>query len=191
MNIFFRIIVALVLCLLPAAAYGQPPAYTVVKEKSYVKFIAIAGTTPHEGRFESYSADIRFDPENLKDSSIKVEVDVAGVKVAADEVQKMVTLPEWLSAELFPTASFVSKTIIRMPSTDNYYAEGTLTLRGKALPATLNFRMEHFDAEGAVASGYVSLARKDFGIGQGEWAGDDVVKNEVRVEFRIAAEKTP
>jgi polyisoprenoid-binding protein YceI len=76
-----------------------------------------------------------------------------------------------------------------MPGSDNYYANGDLIIRGKKVPVILNFFMEHFDEKNAVASGSISIARNDFGVGQGEWSRDDVVKNEVRVQFRIAAEK--
>jgi len=171
------------------AALADIPAYTVIKEKSFIKFFAIQNGASVEGRFNDFTADIRFDPDHLDQSSITVEVATNSVSAADDEVVKNLKTKDWLSTEIFPKAVFTCKKLTRMPTSDNYYADGTLTLHGKTLPVVLNFQMEHFDGKNALATGYVTLHRMDFNIGQGEWAHDDVIKNEVRVEFRIAAER--
>lgn len=170
-------------------AYADVPTYSVVKEKSFLKFFAIQNGAPVEGKFNDFTADIRFDPNQLDQSSIRVEVPTGSVQVADVEITKNLKMPTWLSTEAFPKALFECKKITRMPSTDDYYADGTLTLRDKTVPVVLNFQMEYFDDKSAVAKGYVTLHRKDFGVGTGEWAKDDVIKDEVRVEFRIAATK--
>lgn len=174
---------------LPHAAFADLPSYSVVKEKSFIKFTAIQNDAAIEGRFKDYTADIHFDHENLLDSSITVEVDTGSVMVENEDVQKNITLPEWLGVVEFPKAVFSCKRLVRMPESENYYAEAKLTLHGKTLPVVLNFQLERFDGEVAVATGYVSLRRFDYSIGQGEWSRDDVIKNEVRVDFRIFAEK--
>ena len=188
-----RIIEILILlalsCFVAAGAQADAPAYRMIREKSFIKFFAIQNDAPVEGRFNDFTTDIRFDPEHLDQSSVKVEVSIGSLEVANEDVQKTLKLPEWLSADAFPKAVFTCKKFTRMPSSNNYYVDGQLTLRGKTVPVSLNFQMEHFDGTNAVATGYVSIHRKDFDIGQGEWSRDDVVKNEVRVEFRVAAEK--
>ena len=174
---------------IPLEALAEAPAYKLVKEKSALKFFAIQNNAPVEGRFDDFTTDIHFDPEHLDQSSIKVEVNTGSVHVENQDVLTNIKLPVWLSTEAFPKATYVSKKITRMPSSDNYYVDGELTIRGKKVPATLNFRMEHFDSSNAVASGNISIMRKDFDVGQGEWSRDDVIKNEVRIEFRVATEK--
>lgn len=167
----------------------EAPAYQVVKEKSFLKFFALQNGAPVEGGFGDFTADIRFDPEHPDQSSIAVEVNTASVIAANEDVAKNLKLPEWLSVEAFPKAVFKSKTITRMPMSDNYYSEGELTLHGKTVPVTLNFQMNRFDGKRAIATGYATLRRLDYGIGQGEWAKPDVIKNEVRVQFRIVADR--
>jgi polyisoprenoid-binding protein YceI len=176
-------------CLLSAPALAEAPAYELQKHKSHIKFFAIQNGASVEGKFNEFSADIRFDPEHTDQSSIKVVIKTGSVSMRNEEILTNIKLPDWLSVEVFPEAVFTSKKINRMPSTDNYYAEGQLTLRDKTMPVVLNFHMDHFDDNVAVASGSVTLHRKDFGVGQGEWARDDVIKDEVRVEFRVATEK--
>jgi len=172
-----------------AATLADVPAYEMVKSKSFLKFFAIQNGAPVEGKFEDFTTDIRFDPDHLDQSSITVNVAIGSVVVADPDVLKNIKMPDWLSADAFPKAIFICKKLTRMPSSDNYYADGQLTLRGKTAPVVLNFQMVHFDDKNAVATGSVTLHRKDYDIGQGEWSRDDVIKDEVRVEFRIAAEK--
>ena len=166
-----------------------PAPYSVIKEKSFIKFIAIQNGAPVEGKFDNFTADIHFDHEDLIDSSINVVVDTGSVSVADSDVLSNIKMPEWLNVQAFPKAVFICKKLTRMPGSENYYADGKLTLRDKTVPVVLNFQMTHFDDSVAIATGYVSLRRFDYGIGQGEWSRDDVIKNEVRVEFRIVAEK--
>lgn len=165
------------------------PAYSVIKEKSFLKFIATQNSAPVQGAFDDYTADIRFDPEHAEASSIKAEIATGSIRTADEEIAKNLKLADWLDVSNFPKAVFECKKLTRMPSTDSYYGDGTLTLRGKTVPVVINFQMEHFDGDNAVAKGYVTLRRKDFGVGQGQWAKDDPIRNEVRVEFRIAAKK--
>jgi len=185
-----KILIALLASLFfTTPAFADVPAYTLDKEKSTLKFFAIQNGAPVEGQFSDFSADIRFDPNQLDKSSIKVDVNIGSVTAANDDVTSNIKLPEWLSAQAFPKATFACKKLTRMPASDNYYADGTLTLRGKTAPVVLNFQMEHMDDKEAIAKGYVTLRRSDFGVGQGQWAKDDVIKNEVRVEFRVVADK--
>lgn len=183
------ILILAVSALLSSAVSAAVPNYALVKEKSFLKFYAIQNGAPVEGRFDNFTADIAFDPKDLAHSSIAVDVDTGSVAAANSDVQTNLKLPEWLSTQHFPHAQFVSKKIEQMPQSENYFAEGALTLKGKTVPATLNFQFEHLDDKTAVAKGFVTLLRKDFDVGQGEWAKDDIIKNEVRVEFRVAAEK--
>lgn len=173
----------------PHVVAAPVPAYTLVKEKSFLKFVAIQNSAPVEGKFTDFTADIRFDPNQLDKSSVKVEVNMAKIEVANEEVEQNLALPEWLSVKEFPKAEFTCTKLTRMPMSDNYYADGQLTLRGKTLPAVLNFQMDHFDDKTAIAKGSVTLHRLPYGIGQGQWAKDDVIKDEVRVEFRVVAQK--
>lgn len=165
------------------------PSYSLVKDKSTLKFYAIQNGAPVEGSFTDYTADIHFDPDKLTESSVTVEVNTGSVTVANTDVAQSIKTPDWLSTETFPKAVFKCTKLSRMPQTNNYYADGELTLRGKTMPVVLNFQMEHIDDKGAIAKGSVTLRRNDFGVGQGEWAKDDTIKNEVRIEFRIVTEK--
>ncbi|MDE3059730.1 MAG: YceI family protein [Pseudomonadota bacterium] len=175
--------------LLAFPAVAEVPAYTLVKDKSVLKFIATQNGAPVEGQFRDFTADIRFDPSQLEQSGVTVEVATGSVTVANEDIAQNVKTSDWLSVEAFPKAVFTSRKISRAPGADHYRADGDLTLRGKSVPVTLDFQIEHLDTHSAIANGSVMLRRNDFGVGQGEWAQADVIKNDVRVEFRVVAEK--
>ena len=170
-------------------AFAELASYKVIKEKSSLKFFAINNNAPVEGEFKDFTADITFNADKPEEGKITVEVNIASVAASYDDVAKTLLTTDWLSAEKFPKAVFTSENISRMPSTDNYFAEGKLQLRDKTLPVVINFEVKFPDSKNAISKGFITLRRTDFGIGQGEWSRDDVVKNEVRVEFRLAAEK--
>ena len=177
-----------VLCFV-SQGFAEVPAYQVIKEKSSLRFFAIQNNASIEGKFTEFSASIQFAQDRPEDSSIVVEIFTASVETSYDEVMNNVKLPEWLSVEAFPKAKFISKKIVRMPMTNNYYAEGELTVRDKTAPVTLNFQLDQPEENIAIAKGSATLHRRNFGVGQGQWASDDVVKDEVRIEFRIVARK--
>lgn len=184
-----RLLFLLIGLLAATPAFADVPQYALVKDKSSLTFVAFMNGAPIQGIFNHYTADIRFDPKQLKKSSIKVVVDTGSVSVENDDVLKNIMQPDWLSVKQFPEATFTCTGLTQMPASQDYYAKGTLTLRGKTLPAELNFQMKHFDGNTAIADGYVTLHRLDFGIGQGQWAKDDVVQDNVRVNFRVVARK--
>lgn len=189
-------------CLLAGPAFAQVatptaqaeevkplPVYELVKEKSTLKFIATQNNAPVEGKFTAFDADIVFDPENVAGSHIRAEVDVASLALADAQTKETLLTADWLGAVAHPKAVFSSEKIDRIPGAKDFYAKGELELNGMKAPVTLNFSMDFMDDSSAVAHGFATLERADFGVGKGEWAKDDVVKKTVRVEFRIAAKK--
>ncbi len=179
----------------PAFAAEELPRYSVAPEGSKLKFVAIQNDAPVEGAFSRYTADIRFDPKRLDESSITVEVDMSSVFTAYPEVGTTLATADWFDVASFPKAHFRTITIKEIPpavvSDDRkyYYADSELSLRGVKMPLALNFVLESLDASGAIATGHLTLQRTDFGVGQGEWKNTEVVQNPVTVSFRIAAKR--
>jgi polyisoprenoid-binding protein YceI len=176
----------------PTAEAVKPvvvPAYELVKDKSSLKFIATQNNAPVEGKFSAFDADILFDPDHLDLSHIRVEVDLNSLSLADSQTQATLLSADWLSVAEFPKAVFDSEKLDKIPSTNDYYAKGMLSLRGIKAPATINFIIEYSDDTKIVASGSATIQRTEFGVGQKEWAKDDVIKKSVRVEFRVTANK--
>lgn len=168
---------------------SELPEYKLVPEKSSLKFFAIQNNSPVQGEFTDFTASIHFDKDKLEESTVQVEVDMTKIKTVNKDVASYLAETDWLAPASFPKAVFTSSKFTRMPSSESYYAPGDLTLRGVRKPVVLNFQLENVDGKRVVAKGFVTLQRNEFGVGQGEWSSDELIKHEVRVEFRIVADK--
>src|SRR4051812_33197137 len=104
-----------------APAFADAPAYTLVKDKSFLKFIAIQNSAPAEGKFTDFTADIHFDHDKPELSSITVEVNTGSITATNEDVEKNLKLPDWLSVDAFPKAVFKCTKLSHMPQSENYY----------------------------------------------------------------------
>lgn len=170
------------------------PRYAAVAEKSELRFVATQNHAPVEGRFTQFAAEIAFDPARPAECRIRAEIRLAAVAADYEEVARTLLTAPWFDAERFPAAVFEAfhcerfpEKAMQRPGLGAFRADGTLTLRGKTLPLSVQFVLERHDADGAAASGATTLRRTAFGIGQGEWAATDTVADEVAVRFRIEA----
>ena len=182
--------IALAVLLLPMQGHAaEPVRYKLVNERSTLKFFAIKDKLPLQGRFSEFSGEATIDAEKRDILTLKAEVKTGSIVLEDATLLGNVKKPDWLSVDAFPTASFEAEKLNRVPGSSNYYGDGSMTIRGKKIPATINLLLEQDDDDKVIARGYFTLRRSQFGLGQGEWAKDDVLKDEVRVEFRVVAVK--
>ncbi len=175
--------------LVSSSALAVVPAYILDSSQSSLTFTATQNNAPVKGSFKKFDADIEFTPDMLGNSHITVNIAIGSVSMDDMEIADTLKSAEWLSAEAFPNAEFKSTEITIDSGADNYLAKGILTLKQHAVPLTLHFHMNHQDSLGAEATGYGMLKRKDFTVGEGQWANDESVKNDVRIDFHVVAKK--
>ncbi len=176
----------------PAVTQAETPAPT---DAAWVRDPAVGGLTftmefdgeTIEGAFASFETDIVFDPDNLAGSSVIVTIDTGSATLSSRSVtQSQLTGSDGFAVTDFPVATFASDAI--RADGDGYLADGTLTIRGEAVPQTLAFTVE-IDGDRAVAEGSLPVDRFDFGIGT---RGDDVgttLAPEVLINFAIEADR--
>ncbi|MEO8401588.1 MAG: YceI family protein [Gammaproteobacteria bacterium] len=182
-----RLVLILVL-FIPIMSHAAATAWQVVPNKSSLTFTATQNNSPVSGEFKTFTGDIHFDPAALKDSSIVIIVDMNSVKTSYGEVADSLRTPDWFNIKVFPRGVFKANAFVKTGD-KTYQAKGTLTLRNKTIPVILDFELEKYSQTDAVAKGSVMLTRTMFGVGQGEWAKTDEVKNEVQVKFVLTAIK--
>jgi hypothetical protein len=85
----------------------------------------------------------------------------------------------------FPAATFTA-TVFRKVDDSHFEAEGTLTIRDHSRPLTLPFTFAEATGRATVTAA-VTLQRNDYGIGQGRWATDPSVAQDVKVEIALEA----
>jgi polyisoprenoid-binding protein YceI len=147
---------------------------------------AVSGQT-FDGVFKKWDAQIAFDPKNLKASHATVTIDIVSVVTGDPTRDQMLPTPDWFSSQKFPQAAFVT-TAITQTGPDRYLATGDLRIRGAvrhvAMPFTLAIVKDVANMDGAL-----TIDRRQFGIGQGQFATPDTVAANVTIMVKLSAKK--
>ncbi len=176
----------LVLLILPVLTFAAVPAWQIIPEGSSITFTATQNNAPTTGKLTDFSGEINFDPAQLKQSSIMIIVDLNSVTTSYSDIATTLKTADWFNVAMFPQAVFKANDFTKTGN-NTYQANGTLTIRNKTVPIVLNFTLENYSETKASAKGSTELKRSLFGVGQGEWAKTDAVKDEVKVDFRVSA----
>lgn len=117
-----------------AAPVPAPPApvqnWQVDRKKSSIRFSSFKNGQPFSIDFQSWSAEIAFDPTRLEESRAIVTIDTtSGSKGEATFKDYLVT-PSWFSAAELPRAQFQSKKF-RQIGDNLYEVSGVLNLYNK------------------------------------------------------------
>jgi polyisoprenoid-binding protein YceI len=88
------------------------------------------------GRFDTFSGDFVFDPNDPTKDSVKLEISTDSVDSNAPDRDKHLKSPDFLNAKQFPTATFKS-TAVKKIDDKNYEVAGDFTLRGVTKPVTV------------------------------------------------------
>jgi polyisoprenoid-binding protein YceI len=184
------VLAALSLAFLTLPAAAQAPelsaqAWTVDSGQSRLGFSGASDGQPFSGHFNSWSAQIAFDPANLGASSANVTIALASVEMT--DASQAAQLPDdpWFLTSVFPNATFRTNSIRAEGS--GYVADGTLTIRDQSKPASLPFTLT-IEGDVAKMKGELTINRKDFGLGVGAWQ-DSHVDAGVKVEVSVTARR--
>jgi len=175
---------ALAAALLPLSA--QAIEYTQVQAaKSSVVFTYQQMGVAADGHFRKFSSQLSFDPAKPTAARVSFDVELASVDTGAPEGDSEVAGKPWFNTAAFPVARFVSGSVKSLGG-NRYEVAGKLTIKGRTqdvvVPATVTTQ-----GNAAVFDGAFTIRRADFSIGEGSWAKFDIVANDVRIKFRIAA----
>lgn len=172
--------------LLATAIYAAAPTWQIDAKDSSINFTATQNGAPVTGQFKNFSGTINFDPNQLSTSQVQIKVDMASVSAAYAQIATTLKTADFFDVQKYTQAIFKASDFTKTGS-NTYQAKGTLTLRDKTLPVVLNFTMDTYTANKAVATGSASLSRTQFGVGQGSWASTDQIKDPVQVNFNLTA----
>ncbi len=168
-----------------AAAPATDGAWTIDKESSRLGFVGAQTGKEFTGEFAGYEATIVFDPDDLPSARIEAVVDVGSARTGERQRDAALPTADWFSAKAFPNATFSSSEIVRTGE-GAYEARGKLTIRDTTRDLVLPFTLA-IEGDRATADGALSLARTDFGVGQGEFSTGQWVGIEVKVSIHLEA----
>jgi len=174
----------ILLLLLPVISAAAVPAWKIVPNESSLSFTATQNGAPVTGKFTHFTGEINFDPNQLNESNVKIVVDMASISDVYNQLSDTLKTSDWFNTKLFPQAVFQSTGFIKTGD-KTYQAKGTLTIRDKTLPVTLTFTQQEYTPTKAIMKGGTTIKRTAFGVGQGEWADTNTVKDDVRIDFTV------
>jgi polyisoprenoid-binding protein YceI len=151
MRSFNALVLAALLAAAPIAVLAQPAspmaradpavvqagAYALEPVHSRVLFkLSHLGFTTWYGDFTGASGSLALDPRNPAASHVEVTLPTASVSTTNAKLDTELKAPDWLDADKFPTAVFVSRKVTPT-GPDRALIEGDLTLHGITKPVTL------------------------------------------------------
>jgi polyisoprenoid-binding protein YceI len=163
--------------------------WKIISEKSKLEFKATQDKSPFSGSFKKFGGKINFDPAQLKNSQVAIEVDTSSVEISlGSDATQTVKASNWLSTKAFPKATFNAE---NFSTSDNkkFQAKGNLTIKNKTIPATLDFVLEEYSNSTARAVGSISIKRSQFEIGDKDPSKANGVQEDVVVNFVINAKR--
>lgn len=156
--------------------------WTIDRATSTLTFEAAQAGVPFQGAFETFTAEIEFDPSAPDAAQIHIVIETGSAKTGAADKDSTLPTADWFDVASHPTATFTS-TASR--STENgYVADGTLTIKGQSQTVALPFSLE-IDGTRAHATGSLTIDRNEFGVGTGPLG--PMVDNDVTISFSVHA----
>lgn len=137
------------------------------------------------GRFNRWTADIQFSPDDLDHSKIAVDIDLASVSSGDSERDDTLKGDDFFGVAAHPKARFTATRIRKQGG--GYVADGTLALAGATRPMPVSFTLK-IDGDHAQASGTATVKRLSFAVGKGQWSDPSTIPDAVAVTFRFAAD---
>ncbi|MFD2532883.1 YceI family protein [Gracilimonas halophila] len=165
--------------------------WTIDKAHSAINFEVTHFFTPVNGQFNDYEATVNFDPENLEESMIDVQIMVSSIDTKNERRDGHLRTDDFFNAEKWPHITFKS-TSIESTGNNEFVANGMLTIKDVSkeisLPFTLlgvkdNPMQENTLVAGITAS--TTVDRTDYTVGTGDWASDAVIGDEVTIDLNL------
>lgn len=140
------------------------------------------------GRFDKFEGEFSYDPKKPEASSVNVTIDTTSVNSNHAERDKHLRSDDFLNVEKFPTATFVSKSIVLDgDDKDEFDIVGDLTLNGVTKSVTIEVEKigEGKDPWGGYRAGFsgeTEIKLKDFNVKMNLGPASETVKLELEVE---------
>lgn len=139
------------------------------------------------GYFEEYTADVKFDPDKLDQSSMNFNIAVKSVQTFIGKRDNHLRSPDFFDVKKFPNITFVSTSFNKV-SDERYDVAGMLTIKDVSedivLPFTLlGFADNPLDPKKQIAGfgARLTLDRLHYNVGNGKFFKMGIVGQDVQV----------
>lgn len=185
---FYKWLLISLIAFVPLYSFAAVPVWQIIPNESSITFSGIQNNAPASGKFKQFTGEIAFDPAQLSLSHVRIVIDMLSVATSYNDLTTTLMSDDWFNVKMFPQAIFTANHFVKQGK-DAYEAEGALTIRNKTIPIKIQFTGKQLSETKGRVEGSTTLKRTAFGVGQGEWAETNTIKDEVKVSFVITAEK--
>lgn len=144
-----------------------------------------------KGHFDDYSGKFRFDPDNLKESSIEIRIKTKSLNTNVRKRDNHLRSDDFFDASKYPLITFTS-TAITQKSGNIYNVEGRLTIKDVTKKITVPLAYlgtkDHPLEKGLVVAGFetaLSINRLDYHVGDGKFHRVGVAGKNVGITVSI------
>ncbi|MEL6979712.1 MAG: YceI family protein [Pseudomonadota bacterium] len=175
------------------ASEAAAPLWTVAPEASEISFSGTQLGAPFSGAFARWRAEIRFDPEALEESAVRVEIETASAATGDIQVDGALPGADFFDSAAHPLAVFEASVFANADAAPEaaagetaYRAEGTVTIKGVSAPVAFPFTLAIEDDQ-AVMRGALSLDRIAYELGLQADAAAAIISREIEVSLEVTA----
>lgn len=172
-----------------AAETAVAKEYRIDKEQSKISFSGTHAGNDFQGNFEEWDAQITFDPENLKSSSLTASFNPASAKTGNAMYDGTLPQADWFDVKNHPEATFQS-TSISATEYGHYKVTGDLTIRGITHPVYFDFTLSDLSTVPVSAEATLVVDRLAYDIGKKSDAKAEWVSQNIDIQMKIVASPT-
>ena len=183
-------ITGLLVLLVATVAGAQDTKFVKDPSHSEINFVAESRLLDAHGFWDTWDAEILFNPTAWEKSSVKLIIESKSVNTRNERRDNHLRSKDFFAADSFPQITFTSRIVNKISET-RLNITGDLTMRGvtKAvmIPATLVFWDEK--AQSGRFKGSFTVMRNEFGVGYNP--PGNPIADEVAVSFNLTFRAAP
>jgi len=137
------------------------------------------------GTFSDFEGTLSFDTQRPEAAHALLKIQLASIDAGSEDANSQLQQPAWFDTQAYPVGVYESSGATALGD-NRYTITGNLTIKGITRPVDINVLLKEQSGIG-VFDGEFVLKRGDFKIGEGEWAGNSVVSDDIHIKFKMVA----
>ena len=137
------------------------------------------------GTFSDFEGTLSFDTQKPEAAHALLRIQLASIDAGSQDANAQLQQTAWFDTATYPVGVYESSGATALGD-NRYKISGNLTIKGITRPVDITVLLKEQSGIG-VFDGEFVLKRADFKIGEGEWAGNSVVSNDINIKFKMVA----
>lgn len=137
------------------------------------------------GTFSDFEGTLTFDTQKPETAHALLKIQLASIDAGSQDTNTQLQQPAWFDTAAYPVGVYESNGATALGD-NRYKITGNLTIKGITRPVDIDVVLKEQSGIGVFDGAFI-LKRGDFKIGEGEWAGNSVVSDDINIKFKMVA----